>query len=240
MMSARTSFLVWWGLPILCAGFGAFAAAYAGEGGDFGRGPGQVGPMLLIACYFAIVGLLVFVFRVRQNQVTFDDHRERYDKPMEAAMVALCAPILVAGIWFMASNFHGSLGPSHTISGKLQSIDQVGAFGQSYGLDLDITATPLMLECHVQHNCGSPVPLLSLKPGTPVKAEMLNSKLIGLSADGKVLVDAGEQRRWRMLLSGAGMALLIIYASTFIAVSLRLLFGEEEREEETTSFWTAT
>ena len=27
MMSARTSFLVWWGLPILCAGLGAMAAA---------------------------------------------------------------------------------------------------------------------------------------------------------------------------------------------------------------------
>lgn len=239
MMSARTSFLVWWGLPILCAGFGAFVAAYAGEGGEFGRGPGQVGPMLLIACYFALVGLLVFIFRVRQNQVAFDD-RERYDKPMEAAMVALCAPILAAGIWFMAANFHGAMGTSHTISGKLQSIDQVGAFGRTYGLDLDSTATPLMLECHLQHGCGSPVQLLSLKPGTPVKVEMLNSKLIGLSADGKVLVDAGVQRRWRMLLSGGGMALLIIYASTFIAVSLRLLFGEHETEDETPSFWTAT
>ena len=28
MMSARTSFLVWWGLPILCAGLGAFLANY--------------------------------------------------------------------------------------------------------------------------------------------------------------------------------------------------------------------
>ena len=40
MMSARTSFLVWWGLPILCAGLGALLANYAnldggGNDGDY-------------------------------------------------------------------------------------------------------------------------------------------------------------------------------------------------------------
>ena len=239
MMSSRTSFLVWWGLPIMSAGLGGFAAAFAGEGGDFGRGPGQVGPLMLIVGYFAIVGLLAFVFRVRQNQVAYDD-RQQYDKPMEAAMVALCVPILAGGIWMMASSFWGDFGQSRTISGKLQSIDQVGAFGRSYGIDLDVTATPLMLECHVERNCGSPVPLLSLKPGTPVKVEMLNSKLIGLRADGQTLVDATEHRRWRLLFSGAGMALLIIYSAAFIGVALRLLFGDAEEAEPAPQYWTTT
>lgn len=239
MMSARTSFLVWWGLPIMSAGFGGFAAAFTGEGGDFGRGPGQVGPLMLIGGYFAIVSLLVFVFRARQAQVAFDD-REQYDKPVEAAMVALCAPILAGGIWFMASSFLADFGPSRVIPGKLQSIEPVGAFGRSYGVDLDRTATPLVLECRVERNCGSPIPLLSLKPGTPVTAEMLNGRLIGLSANGKTLVQPAEQRRWRLLFSGGGMALLIVYSAAFIAVALRLLFGEVEVKDEAPHYWTTT
>lgn len=239
MMSSRTSFLVWWGLPIMSAGLGGFAAAFAGEGGDFGRGPGQVGPLVLIGCYFAIVSLLAFVFRIRQNQVAYDD-REQYDKPMEAAMVALCAPILAGGIWFLASGFLSDFGPSRPISGKLQSIDQVGAFGRSYGIDLDRTAAPLVLECPIERNCGSPIPLLSLKPGAPVAVEMLNGKLIGLSANGKTLVKPAEQRRWRMLASGGGMALLIIYSAAFIAVAVRLLFDDTEVEDETPRYWTTS
>ena len=64
MMSARTSFLVWWGLPILCAGMGAGAAAFMGQGGTFGVRPGQIGPLMLLGGYLAAVGLLAVIFRV--------------------------------------------------------------------------------------------------------------------------------------------------------------------------------
>lgn len=238
MMSPRTSFLVWWGLPILCGGFGAFLAAFAGEGGDFGHGPGQIGPLMLIGAYFTLVALLALIFRVRQNQVSYGA-RDRYDKPMEAAMVALCVPILAAGLWMFASNFKADFGRSHVVSGKLVSIDRIGAFGQTYGFDLDKTATPLMLECYLRSSCGSPTPLLALKPGTPMELELLNSKVIGLKANGRVLVSSGPQRFWRLLAGGGALALLVIYSAGFVATSMRLLFSQPE-EQDTPSFWPTT
>ena len=152
MMSARTSFLVWWGLPILCAGMGAGVAAFMGQGGTFGVRPGQIGPLMLLGGYLVAVGLLAVIFRVRQSQAAFDD-RDRFDKPVEAALVALCAPILALGIWVFANGFLGDFGPIRTVSGKLASIDQIGAFGRSYGIALDRSPRPLILECRLRRNC---------------------------------------------------------------------------------------
>ena len=83
MISPRTSFLVWWGLPILCAGLGALAAAYLGENGAFSSRPPAA---LLVVCgvYFAAVAALALVFRLRQGQAAYDE-RQRFDKPVEAA-----------------------------------------------------------------------------------------------------------------------------------------------------------
>ena len=229
MMSARTGFLVWWGLPILCAGFGALIAAYVGEGGAFGRGPGQIGPLMVIGAYFALVGFLAVIFRVRQSQMTFDD-RERFDKPVEAAMVALCAPILAAGIWLLAKNLAHEMGPSRTLTGKLESVDQVGAFGRTYAIDLDRTAVPLMLECRVRRNCGSPIPLLQLKPGQAMEIELLNRRVLGVRADGRELVSPSAQRAWRLALTGGGLVALLAYTLAFIGVSMSLLFAASEDE----------
>jgi hypothetical protein len=231
MMSARTSFLVWWGLPILCAGMGAGAAAFMGQGGTFGVRPGQIGPLMLLGGYLAAVGLLAVIFRVRQSQAAFDD-RDRFDKPVEAALVALCAPILALGIWVFANGFLGDFGPIRTLSGKLASIDQIGAFGRSYGIALDRSPRPLILECRLRRNCGSPVPLMRLQPGSAVEIHVLKSAVVGLSANGRTLVDPNSQRRARLLLGGAALAGMVFYSLAFAAASFRLLFGRDEREEE--------
>ena len=231
MMSARTSFLGWWGLPILCAGLGAGAAAFAGQGGIFGSGPGQIGPIMLAVGYFAAVGLLAIILRIRQNQVALGD-RNRFDKPVEAAIVALCAPILALGLWVAASGFFADFGPSRTITGKLSSIDQVGAFGRSYGIDLDRTGKPLILECRIRRNCGSPTPLLRLQPGARVEMQILKGEVLGLKADGKVLVDPNSQRIWRLMFGGAILLLLVLYTLAFAGSSMRLLFAGEADEGE--------
>ena len=231
MMSARTSFLVWWGLPILCAGMGAGAAAFMGQGGTFGVRPGQIGPLMLLGGYLAAVGLLAVIFRVRQSQAAFDD-RDRFDKPVEAALVALCAPILALGIWVFANGFLGDFGPIRTVSGKLASIDQIGAFGRSYGIALDRSPRPLILECRLRRNCGSPVPLMRLQPGSAVEIHVLKSAVVGLSANGRTLVDPNSQRRAKLLLGGAALAGMVFYSLAFAAASFRLLFGRDEREEE--------
>lgn len=238
MMSARTSFLIWWGLPILCAGFGAMAAAYLGEGGMFGRRPGQVGPLMLIGGYFLVVGLLAVVFRMRQNQASFEG-RDRFNRPVEVAMVALCVPILAAGIWLFASGLKSDLGPARTITGKLQSIDRVGAFGRSFGIDLESTASPMILECRIARNCGSPTPLLRLKPGTSMEVQVLHGKVLGLKAGGRQLVDPAVQRSWRVGLGGAGLVALLLYGVAFVVAATRLLFVVDEPEPGLPSYWTA-
>lgn len=224
MMSARTSFLVWWGLPILCAGLGAFLANYA----DMGGGIGRTG-LLLILGYFAVVGALAIIFRVRQSQVLFDD-RARFDKPVEAAMVAMCVPILVAGIWFLGNSFLADLGPTRTFEGRLQTVDEVGAFGRTYAIDLDETGYPLILQCRLQRNCGSPVPLLQLKPGTLIQAELLAGQVIGLKVAGQQYVNPGRQRTMRLIFGGGLLALLVLYTGAFTAVAIRLLFGDQDDE----------
>lgn len=231
MMSARTSFLVWWGLPILCAGMGAGVAAFMGQGGTFGVRPGQIGPLMLLGGYLVAVGLLAVIFRVRQSQAAFDD-RDRFDKPVEAALVALCAPILALGVWVFAHGFLSDFGPTRTISGKLASIDQIGAFGRSYGIALDKSPRPLILECRLRRNCGSPVPLLRLRPGAQVDIQVLKGSVVGLSTDGRILVDPAGQRRARLLLGGGALAGVVFYSLAFAAASFRLLFGRDEREEE--------
>lgn len=230
MMSARTSFLVWWGLPILCVGLGAGVAAFMGEGGMFGRGPGQIGPLVVAGVYFAAVAALALIFRVRQSQVAFAE-RDRFDRPVEAAMVALCAPILAAGVWVAAKSVAGTLDPARSISGKLETVDQIGAFGRTYAIDLTTTATPLMLECRIRRNCGSPVPMMQLKPGSAIEAELLQGKVLGLKADGRQLVDPASQRRGRLTIGVAVLAFLVLYALSFAWVSVRLLFGRAEPEE---------
>lgn len=237
MMSARTSFLVWWGLPILCAGLGAMAAAYLGEGGMFGRGPGQVGPLMLIGGYILVVGLLAVVFRMRQNQASFED-RDRFDKPVEVAMVALCVPILAAGIWLFAAGLKADLGPTRTVTGKLQSIDQVGAFGRSFGIDLETTASPMILQCRMARNCGSPIPLIRLKPGTTMEVEVLHGKVLGLKAGGRQLVDPAVQRSWRVGLGSVGLIALLLYGAAFVVAAMRLLFDADEPEPEYPTYWT--
>jgi hypothetical protein len=231
MMSARTSFLVWWGLPILCVGLGAAVAAYLGEGGLFGRGPGQIGPLMAVGGYFAAVAFLALIFRVRQSQVTFDE-RDRFDKPVEVAMVALCAPVLAAGLWVAGKSLVGNLEPTRSISGKLETIDQIGAFGRTYAIDLDSTATPLMLQCRFGRNCGSPVPLLRLRPGATIEAELLRGRVLGLKADGRELVDPGAKRTSRLMTGAAVLLALTLYALTFALASVRLLLGGPEPEEE--------
>ena len=238
MMSARTSFLIWWGLPILCAGLGAMAAAYMGEGGMFGSGPGQVGPLMLIGGYILVVGLLAVVFRMRQNLAAFED-RDRFDKPVEAAMVALCLPILAASIWLFAAGLRADLGPSRTVAGQLEHIDKVGAFGRSFGINLVTTASPLILPCRVERNCGSPVPLLRLQPGAKLELELLNGKVLGLKADGRQLVEPAVQRAWRVGFAAAGLVLLLAYGAAFVIASLRLLLDAGEPEPETPTYWTA-
>lgn len=233
MMSARTSFLVWWGLPILCAGLGALAANYSGMDGGAG-GLGRTA-LLLILGYFALIGFLAVIFRVRQSQVLFDE-RERFDKPVEAAMVAMCVPVLAAGVWFFANGFIADLGSGRTFSGKLQSVDEVGAFGRTYAIDLDATGYPLILQCRLQRNCGSPTPLLQLKPGTPIEAELLNGRVLGLKAGGKQIVSPGTQRAGRLLFGGGLLALLVIYSAAFTLVSARLLFGDPD-EDGTEAAW---
>lgn len=228
MMSPRTSFLVWWGLPILCAGLGALLANYANLGGGGGMGRTT---LLLVLGYFAVVGALAVIFRVRQSQVLFDD-RARFDKPVEAAMVAMCAPVLIAGIWFLASAFRADMGPTQTFDGRVQSVDAVGAFGRTYAIDLDETGYPLILQCRLQRNCGSPVPLLQLKPGTPVQAELLDGQVVGLKVAGQQYVDPGRQRTIRLLVSGGMLALLALYAVAFTAVAIRLLFGDQGDDVE--------
>jgi hypothetical protein len=232
MMSARTSFLVWWGLPILCAGLGALAANYSSMDGAGGIGRTA---LLLVLGYFAVVGFLAVIFRVRQSQVLFDE-RARFDKPVEAAMVAMCVPVLAAGVWFFASGFIADLGPGRTFSGRLQSVDAVGAFGRTYAIDLDATGYPLILQCRLQRNCGSPTPLLQLKPGIPIEAELLNGRVLGLKAAGQQIVSPGRQRVGRLLFGGGLLALLVIYSAAFTVVSVRLLFGDPE-QDETDSVW---
>lgn len=228
MMSTRTSFLVWWGLPILCAGLGAVLANYVDM--DGGAGMGRTA-LLLVVGYFAVVGFLAVIFRVRQSQVLFDD-RARFDKPVEAAMVAMCVPILAAGIWFLGSSFLADLGPSRTFDGRLQTVDAVGAFGRTYAIDLDETGYPLILQCRLQRNCGSPVPLLQLKPGTLIQAELLDGQVIGLKVAGKPYVDPGRQRTLRLLFDGGLLALLVLYTGAFTAVAVRLLVGEQADETD--------
>jgi hypothetical protein len=237
MISPRTSFLVWWGLPILCAGLGALAAAYLGENGAFSSRPPAA---LLVVCgvYFAAVAALALVFRLRQGQAAYDE-RQRFDKPVEAAMVAMCAPILLAGLWLFAASFLADFRPSHTVQGKLSSIDRIGAFGRSYAIDLTNTTTPPVLKCRLQRDCGSPVPLPRLQPGAQMAVELLNHRVIGLTADGRQLVDPGPQRTWRLLVGGGALALLIVYAAAFVGASMRLLFGQEE-EAEPQTYWNAT
>jgi hypothetical protein len=230
MMSARTSFLVWWGLPILCVGLGAGIAAYMGEGGMFGRGPGQIGPIVAAGVYFAAVAALALIFRIRQSQVAFGE-RDRFDRPVEAAMVALCAPILAAGVWVAAKSVVGNLDPARSISGKLETVDQIGAFGRTYAIDLTTTATPLMLECRFRRNCGSPIPMMQLKPGASLEVELLQGKVLGLKADGRQLIDPAGQRRARLMIGAAVLAFLVLYALSFAWVSVRLLFGQTEPEE---------
>ena len=163
----------------------------------------------------------------------------RTAQPVEAAMVALCAPILVAGIWLMAAGLRADLGPSRTVAGQLEHIDKVGAFGRSFGINLATAASPLILPCRVERNCGSPVPLLRLQPGAKLELELLNGKVLGLKADGRQLVEPAVQRAWRVGFAAAGLVLLLAYGAAFVVASLRLLLDAGEPEPETPTYWTA-
>lgn len=234
MMSDRTRFLVWWGLPILCAGLGALAATMMGADGARDK----LGLLILVGGYFAAIGLLAVIFRIRQSEVTGSD-RDRFDRPVEAAMVAMCAPVLLVGLWVLMMGFVADFGRSQTISARIESVDRLGAFGRSYAVDLDTTVTPLILQCRLQRNCGSPTPLMQLKPGTPVTVTVLNNRILGLSAQGRELVGASGQRIWRLISGGGLFAFLAAYTLAFAAVSMRLLFGGEEPVAETHySTWT--
>ncbi len=227
MMSARTSFLVWWGLPILCAGFGALVANYVGMDGDFSANAPKLGPLLLVGGYFAVVGLLAVIFRARQSQASFEE-RARFEKPIEAAMVAMCVPVLIAGLWVFTTGFLADFGPTQTVRGRLQSVDEIGAFGRSYAIDLDKTAYPLLLQCRLQRNCGSPTPILRLKPGTPIEAQLLDGRVLGLKVAGQDFVSPLRQRAIRLVLGGGLLAALLLYTAAFSLVSMRLLFGEAD------------
>ncbi|MDP3853013.1 hypothetical protein [Phenylobacterium sp.] len=229
-MNSRAQFLTWWGLPILCVGLGAVAATYAGDGAGSGSQAPKLMHLGLIGVYFVAVGFLAVIFRIRQNQVALED-RKRFEKPVEAALIAMCAPILAAGLWVFATGFMADFGPSQTIRGKLQAVDQVGAFGRSYAIDLDTTAHPLVLECRVRRNCGSPTPLLRLKSGAPAEVEILNRRVLGMSLDGRPVVDPARQRFWRLIFGGAALALMVVYTAAFIGVSIQLLLMDDDEAE---------
>ena len=229
MMSSRTSFLVWWGLPILCAGLGGGVAAFLGQGGLFGSGEGQIGPLLLLGGYFAAVGLVALFLRMRQNQAMVQD-RERFDKPVEAALIALCAPILVLGIGVFAKGFADNFSPSYTVAGKLMRIDRIGAFGRSYGVSLEGSPRTVIMKCRLQTNCGSPTPLLGLHAGDAIELKIRSGEALGLTANGRVLVNPAVQGWTRLLLSQALLAAAAIYTLLFASVSTRLLSTPDESD----------
>lgn len=229
-MSSRVQFLTWWGLPILCVGLGAVAATYVGDGAGSGSQAPKLTHLGLIGLYFAAVGFLAVILRIRQNQVALDD-RKRFEKPVEAALIAMCAPVLAAGLWVFATGFMADFGPGQTMRGELQSVDRVGAFGRSYAIDLDTTAHPLVLECRMRQNCGSPTPLLRLKAGAQAEIQVLNSRVLGMSVDGRPVVDPVGQRFWRLIFGGAALALMVVYTAAFIGVSIQLLLAEDDETE---------
>jgi hypothetical protein len=73
---------------------------------------------------------------------------------------------------------------------------------------------------------------MRLQPGSAVEIHVLKSAVVGLSANGRTLVDPGSQRRARLLFGGAALAGMVFYSLAFAAASFRLLFWRDEREEE--------
>jgi hypothetical protein len=229
-MNARTSFLVWWGLPILGAGLGALIATYAGAGFGSDR-VGRLTPLLAIVLYFAAAGCVAVIVRMRQSQVALGEGA-RFDRPVEAALVAMCAPILIAGLWVFLAGLIADFGSTRSVSGRLEGVEQVGSFRRSYFLDLDTTTQPLILECYGRRNCGQSQPLLRLPTDATVKADILGDRVLGLTVADKPVLHAGAQRFLRLLIDGALLVLMILYTAAFSMVAFNLLWPEEDEEVE--------
>jgi hypothetical protein len=229
-MNARTSFLVWWGLPILGAGLGALIATYAGAGFGSDRA-GRLTPLLAIVLYIAVAGFVAVIVRMRQSQVALGEGA-RFDRPVEAALVAMCAPVLIAGLWVFLAGLIADFGSTRAITGRLESVEQVGSFRRSYFLDLDTTSQPLILECYGRRNCGQPQPLLRLPQGVAVEAEMLGDRVLGLTVANRQVLHAGTQRFLRLLVDVALLVLMIFYTAAFSMVAFNLLWPEEDEDAE--------
>jgi len=229
-MDARARFLIWFGLPVLSAGLGAGVALFTGAVEGLGFGDIHMTPLVAVGLYLVVAALVAVVVRMRQGQVALGDG-ERFDKPVEAALVAMCAPVIIVGLWAFGANLVDDFGGVRKVSGKIVEVEAIGGLQRAYAFHLDSGAEPLFLECYGRPNCGQATPLLRLPKGAQADLYLRGEDVVGITVDGKNVLKPFGQRAWRMLVDGMLLVLMILYTTAFAYAAASLLWPAPEDDE---------
>ncbi|UTP39510.1 hypothetical protein M9M90_20235 [Phenylobacterium sp. LH3H17] len=230
-MDPRARFLLWFGLPVLSAGLGAAIAILTGIVEGFDVGGLRLTPLLAVGLYVAGAGLVAVIVRMRQSQLALGD-RERFERPLEAALVAMCAPFIVAGLWAFGANLFNDFGSVKKASGQIERVEAIGGLRARYALTLDNAVQPYVLPCYGRPNCGQAVPLMRLPKGAKADLYLSRNEVIGMTVDDKNVLKPFGQRAWRIVVDGALLVLMVLYTTAFLYTAASLLWPEDEDEEE--------
>jgi len=230
-MDTRALFLVWFGLPVLSAGLGAGIAILTGMMDGFDVGGLRLTPLLAVGLYVLGVGAVAVIVRMRKSQVALGEG-ERFEKPMEAALVAMCAPLIVAGLWAFGANLFNDFGSVRKVSGEISRVEAIGGLRARYALTLDNAAQPYILPCYGRPNCGQAVSLLRLPKGAKADLYLSRNEIVGMTVDEKNVLKPFGQRAWRIVVDGVLLVLMLLYTTAFAYTAASLLWPQEDEEPE--------
>ncbi|WP_309643044.1 hypothetical protein [Phenylobacterium sp.] len=229
-MDTRALFLVWFGLPVLSAGLGAGIAIFTGMMDGFDVGGLRLTPLLAVGLYVLGVGAVAVIVRMRKNQLALGEG-ERFEKPMEAALVAMCAPLIVAGLWTFGANLFNDFGSVRKVSGEISRVEAIGGVRARYALTLDNAAQPYILPCYGRPNCGQAISLMRLPKGAKTDLYLSRNEVVGMTVDEKNVLKPFGQRAWRIVVDGVLLVLMLLYTAAFAYTATSLLWPQEEEEE---------
>ena len=229
-MDARTRFLIWFGLPVLSAGLGAGIALLTGMIDGFDVGGVRLTPLLIIALYVLGVGAVAIIVRMRQSQLALGEEK-RFERPIEAALVAMCAPVIVAGLWAFSSNLINDFGSVKKVSGDIQRVEVIGGLRARYALTLDNAVQPYILPCYGRPNCGQATPLMRLPQGAKADLYLSRGEVVGMTVEGKNVLKPFGQRAWRIVVDGVFLALMLGYTAAFALTAAGLLWPDDEEDD---------